>query len=140
MVDGALIVDVRTQEEFDAGHAKGSVHIPLSLFADQFKTIRKNSPEIVVCESGARSAQAVRFLTRLVSIPLLIIMVTAIVTTKIPLFLDEGFWTMAHESRTDFAMTLLLIYLVMYGASKLSIDAVIHHHSSAGKGFRFSEF
>lgn len=80
------------------------------------------------------------FLTRLSSIPLLIIMATAIVTTKIPILLHDGFWTMAHESRTDFAMTLLLIYLIIYGAGKLSIDAVIHHHCSAGKGFRFSEF
>ena len=60
--NGALIVDVRTQEEFDGGHAKGSLHIPLSSLPDKFKTIRKNSPVIVVCESGARSAQAVRFL------------------------------------------------------------------------------
>lgn len=65
------------------------------------------------------------FLTRLSSIPLLIIMATAIVTTKIPILLHDGFWTMAHESRTDFAMTLLLIYLIMYGAGKLSIDAVL---------------
>jgi uncharacterized membrane protein YphA (DoxX/SURF4 family) len=78
------------------------------------------------------------FLTRLSSIPLLIIMATAIVTTKIPILLHDGFWTMAHESRTDFAMTLLLIYLIMYGAGKLSIDAVIHHNSATGKDFGFS--
>lgn len=64
-------------------------------------------------------------LTRLSSIPLLIIMATAIVTTKIPIFVNEGFWTMAHDSRTDFAMTLLLIYLIIYGAGKFSIDAVL---------------
>ncbi|MFA7584417.1 MAG: rhodanese-like domain-containing protein [Proteiniphilum sp.] len=60
--NGAQLLDVRTVEEFHAGHAKGSVHIPLSSLPDKFKTIRKNSPLIVVCESGARSAQAVRFL------------------------------------------------------------------------------
>lgn len=59
---GALLLDVRSREEFDGGHAKGSVHIPLSSLPNQFKTIQKNSPVIVVCESGARSAQAVRFL------------------------------------------------------------------------------
>ncbi len=64
-------------------------------------------------------------LTRLASIPLLIIMATAIVTTKIPKLLNDGFWTMAHDSRTDFAMTVLLIYLIIYGAGKLSIDSVI---------------
>ena len=51
------------------------------------------------------------FLTRLASIPLFIIMMTAFVTTKWPILIDKGFWVMAHEYRTDFAMTLLLIYL-----------------------------
>lgn len=59
---GALLLDVRTWEEFDGGYAKGSVHIPLSSLPDQFKTLQKSSPVIVVCESGVRSAQAVRFL------------------------------------------------------------------------------
>lgn len=63
--------------------------------------------------------------TRLASMPLLIIMATAIVTTKIPKLFNDGFWTMAHDSRTDFAMTMLLIYLIIYGAGKLSIDSAI---------------
>jgi uncharacterized membrane protein YphA (DoxX/SURF4 family) len=62
-------------------------------------------------------------LIRLASLPLLIIMITAIITTKIPKLLNDGFWTMAHDSRTDFAMTMLLIYLIIYGAGKLSIDS-----------------
>ncbi|MEL7599341.1 MAG: rhodanese-like domain-containing protein [Proteiniphilum sp.] len=60
--NGAQLLDVRTVEEFHAGHVKGSVHIPLSSLPNKFKTIQKNSSIIVVCESGARSAQAVRFL------------------------------------------------------------------------------
>ena len=63
--------------------------------------------------------------TRLASMPLLIIMATAIVTTKIPKLVNDGFWTMAHDSRTDFAMTMLLVYLIIYGAGKLSIDSAI---------------
>ncbi|MDP3453470.1 MAG: DoxX family protein [Bacteroidales bacterium] len=62
-------------------------------------------------------------LVRVASLPLLIIMITAIITTKIPKLLNDGFWTMAHDSRTDFAMTMLLIYLIIYGAGKLSIDS-----------------
>lgn len=65
------------------------------------------------------------FLTRLASIPLFIIMMTAFVTTKWPILMDKGFWVMAHEYRTDFAMTLLLIYLSIYGAGKCSIDLKI---------------
>lgn len=61
-------------------------------------------------------------LTRLAAIPLLTIMFTAIATTKIPILLEKGFWSMAHEARTDFAMTMLLIFLVTYGAGRLSTD------------------
>ena len=59
---------------------------------------------------------------RMAAIPLFIIMITAFVTTKWPVLMDKGFWAMAHEYRTDFAMTLLLIYLFIYGAGGWSID------------------
>jgi uncharacterized membrane protein YphA (DoxX/SURF4 family) len=62
------------------------------------------------------------FSVRLAAIPLLIIMITAITTTKIPILIEKGFWQMAHDSRTDFAMTLLIIFLIIYGAGKLSVD------------------
>ncbi len=62
-------------------------------------------------------------LTRLASIPLLIIMMTAFVTTKWPLLINKGFWPMAHEYRTDFAMTLLLIYLFICGSGRWSVDS-----------------
>jgi putative oxidoreductase len=61
-------------------------------------------------------------LTRIAAIPLFIIMVTAFISTKWPLLLDKGFWVMAHEYRTDFAMTLLLIYLFFSGGGSRSLD------------------
>lgn len=61
--------------------------------------------------------------TRIAAIPLLIIMITAFISTKLPLLIDKGFWVMAHEYRTDFAMTLLLIYLVFSGGGSLSFDS-----------------
>ena len=64
-------------------------------------------------------------ITRLASIPLIIIMVTAFITTKIPILVHKGVWPWAHEYRTDFAMTLLLIYLLIYGAGRLSFDSKI---------------
>lgn len=64
-------------------------------------------------------------LTRMVSIPLLIIMITAFVTTKWPMLNEKGFWIMAHEYRTDFALTILLIYLLYYGGGRWSLDSVI---------------
>jgi putative oxidoreductase len=62
---------------------------------------------------------------RLFSIPLMIIMITAFITTKWPLLIEKGFWVMAHEYRTDFAMTLLLLYLLIYGSGNWSIDSKI---------------
>lgn len=62
-------------------------------------------------------------LTRLASIPLLIVMATAFVTTKWPILMEKGFGPMVHEYRTDFAMTLLLIFLLIYGSGKWSVDS-----------------
>jgi len=67
--------------------------------------------------------------TRLAAIPLLIIMITAFLTTKLPVLINKGFWAMAHEYRTDFAMTLLLLYLLVYGAGRWSVDLLIFRRS-----------
>ena len=64
-------------------------------------------------------------ITRLASVPLIIIMITAFVTTKWPILISKGFWPWAHEYRTDFAMTLLLIYLLIYGSGNWSLDSKI---------------
>ena len=61
-------------------------------------------------------------LTRLATIPLLITMLVAFITTKYPILMDKGFWSMAHEYRTDFAMTLGNIFLLIKGAGKWSFD------------------
>lgn len=68
-------------------------------------------------------------LTRLATIPLLIIMITAFVTTKWPILIGKGFWAMAHEYRTDFAMTMLLIFLLRYGGGNRSLDLKIYSSS-----------
>ncbi|MGD0711745.1 MAG: DoxX family protein [Bacteroidales bacterium] len=60
--------------------------------------------------------------TRLASIPLLIIMITAFITTKYPMLLQKGFWVTAHEYRVDFALTILLVYLLISGGGKWSAD------------------
>jgi uncharacterized membrane protein YphA (DoxX/SURF4 family) len=62
------------------------------------------------------------FSVRVAAIPLFTIMITAITMTKIPILIEKGFWQMVHDSRTDFAMTMLIIFLLIYGAGKLSID------------------
>jgi putative oxidoreductase len=63
--------------------------------------------------------------TRLAAIPLIIIMLVAIATTKAQLFIDNGFWSMLHDSRTDWAMLLGNIFLLMKGGGKWSIDRLL---------------
>jgi uncharacterized membrane protein YphA (DoxX/SURF4 family) len=67
-------------------------------------------------------------LTRLASIPLLIIMAVAFVTTKYPILIDKGFLSMAHEYRTDFAMTMLLFFLLYFGGGNYSLDKKLSKH------------
>lgn len=50
--------------------------------------------------------------TRLAAVVLFINISTAILTTKIPIFIKSGFWSMMHESRTDFSMFLGLLFLL----------------------------
>jgi putative oxidoreductase len=61
-------------------------------------------------------------LTRLAAIPLIIDMLVAISTTKIPILLDKGFWAMAHEARVDWSMILGSIFLLIVGSGEWSLD------------------
>lgn len=62
--NGAVVLDVRTKNEYDAGHIKGSKHVPLDKIKTQMEQIRKlNKPVITVCRSGSRSAMAKNLLS-----------------------------------------------------------------------------
>jgi len=59
----AIILDVRTYEEFASGHIKGSKNIPLQILGSKINEIKKlNKPVIACCRSGMRSAQATSIL------------------------------------------------------------------------------
>lgn len=62
-------------------------------------------------------------LTRLAVIPLLVIMAVALTTTKWPMLAAQGFWYLAHESRTDWSMSLGSLFLLIVGAGPWSLDA-----------------
>ena len=64
-------------------------------------------------------------LTRVAATPLLVIISTAIATTKLPeLFRPgQGFWFMVSDARTDFAMLCSLMFLLIAGAGLVSLDA-----------------
>ncbi len=68
-------------------------------------------------------------LTRLAVIPLIYIMLIALSTTKYKLFMATGFWNLLHESRTDWAMLLSSIFLLIKGGGKWSIDKTIYETS-----------
>lgn len=77
-------------------------------------------------------------LTRLASIPLIVTMFVAMVTTKIPILLGTGywglnvrelstygFWSMAHASRTDFAMFMGSLFLLIVGSGPWAVDVIL---------------
>lgn len=56
--NGAQIIDVRTKSEFQSGHIKGSVNIPLQMLSASLAKIKKYKPVITCCASGMRSSSA----------------------------------------------------------------------------------
>ena len=57
----ALVFDVRTTEEFNLGHIKGSINIDFydeKLFVDFFEKINKTKPIYIYCRSGNRSKKS----------------------------------------------------------------------------------
>ena len=79
-------------------------------------------PFVGVVEIVCGALVIVGLFTRLASIPLLIDILVAIATTKIPMLSKAGFWGTMHEARTDFCMLLGLIFLLLAGSGTLSFD------------------
>ncbi|MDE7469213.1 MAG: rhodanese-like domain-containing protein [Desulfovibrionaceae bacterium] len=65
--DDAIILDVRTQEEWNAGHVKGAIHIDYldDSFESNLEPLDKNKHYYVYCRSGMRSAQAIHTMQQL---------------------------------------------------------------------------
>ena len=55
---GALILDVRTPAEFQGGHIKGSINMPLQTLNQGLKKLKKEQTIITCCASGMRSSSA----------------------------------------------------------------------------------
>ncbi|TND10584.1 MAG: Rhodanese-like protein [Bacteroidetes bacterium] len=58
VANGAIILDVRTKGEYQGGHIKGSVNIPLNDLNRSLSKLKKDKPVITCCASGMRSASA----------------------------------------------------------------------------------
>ena len=101
---------------------------PDALGIGRFMKIGIPAPEILapfvgVCEIVCGLLVLLGLLTRWAAVPLIINMLVAITTTKIPILLKSGFWAMAHEARTDWAMVLGSLFLLIVGAGSWSVDA-----------------
>ena len=100
---------------------------PAALGAGRFAKIGIPSPQffgpfVGVVEVVCGALLIAGLVTRLAAIPLLIDILVAIATTKIPMLSKSGFWAAMHEGRTDFCMLLGLVFLLMVGSGTLSID------------------
>jgi len=108
---------------------------PAEIGAGRFAKTSLPSPEFLasfvgVFEIGGGVLVLLGFFTRLAVIPLIIVILVAIFSTKIPILFESGFWKMAHESRTDFAMLLASIFLLINGAGQWSLDASFNRNES----------
>ncbi len=68
LADGDFLLDVREDDEWDAGHAETALHIPMSEFVARYGELTEKAPEggriHVICKAGGRSAQVAMYLSQ----------------------------------------------------------------------------
>jgi putative oxidoreductase len=101
LVVGAVFLSEGVQKFLFPADLGGGRFVKIGIPAPGF-----TAPFVGVCEIACGVLILVGLLTRLAAIPLIIDMLGAISTTKIPILLKSGFWAMAHEARVDYAMLL----------------------------------
>jgi putative oxidoreductase len=81
------------------------------------------------------------FLTRFIAIPFVIEMIVAMLSTKIALYLGtsplplppapprSGIWAVLHEVRSEYAQLLTVLFLMMNGPGRWSLDALLHQRT-----------
>lgn len=104
-----------------------------ALGAGRFAKIGLPMPELLgplvgTIEIIAGISVLLGLLTRAAAFPLLAIMIVAILTTKADMLSTEGLWPMLHGSRTDWAMLLGSIYLLINGGGLWSLDYNLSMH------------
>jgi uncharacterized membrane protein YphA (DoxX/SURF4 family) len=100
---------------------------PEALGVGRFLKIGIPYPEIMapfvgLVEIGGGILMLAGFLTRLAALALIADMLVAILTTKIPILIEGGFFKMAHEARTDYSMLLGSLFLLLAGSGPWSLD------------------
>ncbi|OKL39005.1 DoxX family protein [Pontibacter flavimaris] len=100
--------------------------------AGRFEKIGLPSPEFLgtfvgFFEANCGALIILGLFTRLASIPLIIIMLVALATTKLEILANDGLWEMLHAFRTDWAMLLGSIFLLLKGGGNWSADKILTH-------------
>jgi uncharacterized membrane protein YphA (DoxX/SURF4 family) len=100
---------------------------PLDRGAGRFDKIGFPAPELLGNLVGSFETICGLFIllglfTRFAAVPLIVIMAIAITATKVDILLAEGILEMLHESRTDWAMLLGSIFLLLRGGGMYSLD------------------
>lgn len=96
----------------------------------RFEKIGLPSPEFLGSFVGAfeiicGALIVLGLLTRLASAITLLIMAVALASTKFEIFANEGFWAMMHAGRTDWAMFLGSLFLIVKGGGTWAIDRML---------------
>ena len=95
------------------------------------------APFVGVIEITCGLLFLVGLFTQLAAMPLIIDMLVAIATTKIPFLMQHGFWAALHEARVDWCMLLGSLFLLMEGAGAWSLDALWERNRTfSGQTFR----
>jgi rhodanese-related sulfurtransferase len=58
----AVLLDVREDDEWTAGHAPGAVHVPMTQLAERLEEVPEGDPLYVICRTGGRSARVTAYL------------------------------------------------------------------------------
>lgn len=103
-------------------------------------------PFVAVVEIVCGSLILLGLVTRLAAVPLIVDMIVALASTKLPILLGGGYWMFAHtfapkvgvwaflhESRTDVSMLCGAMFLAIVGADRWSLDRLVSHRLAAGE-------
>lgn len=107
---------------------------PDQIGAGRFTKIGLPAPDVLasvvgVTEITCGALVLLGLLTRLAAVPLIVIMLVALATTKVPILLERGIWAMAHDSRTDYSMLLGSLFLLLVGGGPWAVDRSLNERS-----------
>lgn len=100
---------------------------PAALGAGRFVKLGIPAPQLMgpfvgVVEIACGVLLLLGLFATLATLPLLIVILVAIATTKLPQLMQQGFWAAMHDGRTDFCMLTGLISITLLGAGEISLD------------------